>query len=179
MTLINYIVFSLAIGIQTLVAMRNSAEAHPVALTRGLIISLILCSIYTIMLAGGTFLGNLFHFDYPPADHALFLGFFVLVIVKLLFSLRRTAVTGYDISPYSSAILAGIALGINILLLGIGIGFEAPLGEDVWKMLTPLVLLVLLMSMWGIMLGRKKIDIRPKRWLYISLLCLLVVALVG
>jgi len=179
MTIINYIVLALAFAIQSLVSMRNSAVEHPISLTRGLGVSSILTLVFTLMLALGMWLGNMFRFDYAQVDHSMFLGFMILAVVKLLFSIRRATVTGYDISTLGKSLLVAVALGINLLIVGIGMGFVSQLATDRWKMAIPLMLLVFLMSMWGIMLGRKNIDIRPKRWQYISILCLLVVSIVG
>lgn len=179
MTIINYIVLSLALGIQSLVSMRNSAAEHPIELTKGLGVSSIMAVVFTLMLALGMLLGNLFSFGFEQVDHSMFLGFMILAVIKLLFSIKRTIVTGYDISSMGKTVMVAVALGINVLIVGIGIGFISLLRANIWKMAIPLTLLVFLMSMWGIMLGRRDIDIRPKRWLYIGILCLLVVMLVG
>ena len=179
MNLISYIVLALVMGISALVAMRNSAEAHPVQLTRGIVISLILCVMFTLLMGVGMLVGDLLRFDYPSADKAVCAGLLLVVILKKLFSVKSTTISAYNIEQLSSVLLVAMALGINVLLVGIGVGFLCVLPVDLWKMAVPTMLLVFLMSMWGIMLGRKQVDIRPRRWIYLGMLGLLVVALVG
>lgn len=179
MNLISYLVLALVLGIQALVALRNSAAANPVQLTRGLLISLILSVAFTLLMVAGMLVGDLLCFEFPQTDKAICAGLLVLVVVRQFFSLRRTAVTAYSLERLSAVLMLAIALGINVLLIGLGIGFVCQWPADLWKMALLAQPMVFLMGMWGIMLGRKKIDIRPRRWLYISLLALLVVALVS
>lgn len=179
MTLISYIVLALALGIQAFVALRNSAAAHPMRLTRGVLVSVLLALVFAALLAGGMTVGEMLRLDVPQVDKSIALGLFGVVVVKQLFSLRASVTTGYDIQRLGAAIVVALALGINALLLGMGVGFVANLSADWLKMALPLLLLVSLMGTWGIMLGRKQVDIRPRRWLYISMLCLLVVAVVA
>ena len=73
--------------------------------------------------------------------------------------------------------LLGIASGINVLLIGIGLGFLVVASEDGIKGPICLAIVVFLISYWAIMLGRQKKTIRERRWLLISVLLLLVSAI--
>lgn len=175
MSIINYIVLALGLSITALIASRNSAEQHPVQLTQGLLHSLIMGVGFALLMAIGVLIGNLLAFDIPSVDRNVFLGLFLVVIVKLLFGNKKSQAS-FNITKVSVSILMAVAVGINPLLIGISVGFTNPLS---WLLVLCSLVFTLLMSFWGIMLGRKKVDIRQRRWQLISVLCLLVVMLVS
>lgn len=181
MTIISYIVLALAVGIQVLLSMRDCAEQTPIQLNKGLLHSAILAIIFILMMGLGIWIANIFLPSYPDDVAGMVtLGIFLVVIAKIFFGTKKGSnVSAYDISRSGTMVLLSIALGINVFLLGLGAGFVGQFESDLLKMAIPMFLLVFPMSMWGIMLGRNKIDIRPRRWRLISVLCLLVVAVVS
>lgn len=178
MTLLNHIVLASAIGIQLFVSMRNSTAEHPVRLTRALLNSMVATLLFLLLFWCGLGMGQLLRFDLPEVDRNIFLGLFLLVIIKILFGLKRAA-TPADVSQWKGLLLLSFALGINVLILGIGLGFILDTGASPWRWATPQMVVVPLMGFWGSMLGRQQVDVRPKRWQLLSLLMFLVVAIVA
>lgn len=176
MTIVDYIVLSLAIGVDAMVAMRPCAEQSPVRLVKGLLLSLCMGVVYVALMSAGVVIANRLRFDLPEVDKMICLGFIVLVAVKMLLGLKKEP-GAYDITRFGVALLMDVARGINVLLIGLGVGFVGLLADDFWKYALPMLGLVSLSSMWGIMLGRKKVAVRHRRWKVIAVLCLLVIAI--
>lgn len=178
MTIIDYIVLAFSLGIMALVAVQSCVSQSNVDLLRGLSISSVMSLVFVAFVALGMLVANKVRFDILEVDKMIAFGLIIIVIVKLLFSIRKgNVMSAYNIQQFSTLILFVIALGINALIVGLGVGFVGQLGDDFFKMAIPLFLVVWLMTMWGIMLGRKKIDIRHRRWQLIGILCLIVIAI--
>ncbi len=175
MTVIDYIVLSLAVGIDAMTAMRTCAEQSAVRPVKGLLVSLCMGMVYVVMMSLGVLIANRLHFDLPEVDSMICLGFIVLVAVKMLLGMKK-GMGAYDIGRFGTAILVAIALGINVLLIGLGTGFVGLISVDFWKYAVPMLALVSFAAMWGIMLGRRNVEVRHRRWKVIAVICLLVVA---
>lgn len=177
MSIIDYIVLAFSLGIMALVAVQSCVSQTKVALLRGLTISSVMSLSFVVFVALGMWLANKVRFDIPEVDSMISFGLIIVVVVKLLFSIRKgNVMSAYNIQQMSTLVSFVIALGINALILGLGVGFVGQLGADILKMAIPLVLVVWLMTMWGIMLGRRNVDIRHRRWQLIGILCLVVIA---
>ena len=106
----------------------------------------------------------------------VFVGLVVLTSIKMLFSIRRNKkkeLSLYDLSRWSTVVALSIASGINVMIVGMGIGFLPSTTGDRWNALIPIAIATWLLSYWGIMMGRQKVELRENRWLVVALLLLL------
>ena len=175
------LLFALAMGLTCLTTLRNSARHAPMRLTRGLAYSLLMGITHALMLLGGMWLASLWRFQAGSLDTYVFVGIMLLLAAKLALGLfdKKNAEAAYDIARPSTFLLLCIALGINSLIGGMALGFLTTLPQG-WLMASlPLLLLVLLLSYVGIMLGRRDIAIRQRRWGLFSILFLLVTVFVN
>lgn len=185
MSLVSYIVIALALGIVNMLLFRQCGEATPVRLSAGLLIVLVVSAIHVIMYYLGGLLGGLLSLHSPSNPHMyadvnayIFLGLTIIVILKMgvpylrkdprlpLFSLRNSG----------SVLAMSVATGINVLLIGIGTGF-ASTSFNLHKILWPLLIASLLLGYWGLMLGRQKVQLRPRRWMVVACIFLLATAI--
>lgn len=181
MTILEYIVLSIALGISSLVVIRDSAEKKRIRLSRGLLVALVVAIVQTVMLELGILIGNLLRFDMPDYDNLIFLGVFLLVAIRMLAKVfrRNKETPAFDISHWGTIFALAVAVGINVLLIGIGAGFRVLFETDLWRSSIPMLVVLFVFCYWAIMLGRQKVDIRPKRWCALSVLMLLVLAVSG
>jgi putative Mn2+ efflux pump MntP len=114
-------------------------------------------------------------------DNLVYLGLMILVAVRLLFRSGKKSrqVQPYDISRFSTALLLGVAVGINTLIVGIALGFRMLLCENIWRATIPLVVIMTIFGLLGLMLGRQKKEIRARRYTLFAVLFLLAFALKG
>lgn len=187
MTVFEYIVIALAFGIETMIFMRRHTERVPVKLTRGATLSAIVALVYVVLFLLGLRIGNILRFATPDGatlydntNILVFVGLAVVVVLKMMVSLRRRKKQEsvvYNIERYSTMIALAFALGINVLIFGLAVGFLPSSDRDSWRAAIPMFIAVFLLSYWGVMLGRQKVAIREKRWIFISLLLLLSVVI--
>lgn len=187
MTVFEYIVIALAFGIETMIFMRRHTERVPVKLTRGATLSAIVALVYVVLFLLGLRIGNILRFASPDGatlydntNILVFVGLAVVVVLKMMVFLRRRKKQEsvvYNIERYSTMIALAFALGINVLIFGLAVGFLPSSDRDSWRAAIPMFTAVLLLSYWGVMLGRQKVAIREKRWIFISLLLLLSVVI--
>lgn len=187
MSIISFIIIAIALGISTMVLMKRCAEATPVRLSAGLLIATMVAMVHTVLFIVGMLAGNLLRFEsaddpfaYAEVNALVLMGMTVVVLLKLLFPyLRREPKLA--VFPLSGGLgrtlLMTVASGINIFLLGMGVGFVALLSQGVHRAVWPLFTLTLLFSYLGIMYGRQKVEMRPRRWIIISCVLLLGVAI--
>lgn len=186
----DYIVIALAFGLEAVMYMRNSVEQTRISLVRGLASAFLMAAVFVGFMLLGMLVGNFFQFQQPDdgfldegiqqINSLIFLGFALVVVFKLLMGIRKNrALPAYDISTTGTMLLFSVATGINVLILGIGMGFLYKVGADVWKVSVPMFLSVLLFAFWGVMLGRNKVVMRHRRWQFIAVLCLLGIAVKG
>lgn len=178
---LEYIILSLALALPVLLTLRDSADKVRLRLSRGLLVSLLLAAEQVLLILLGMYLGNLLRFDIPEYDTPVFLGLFIVVAIRMFITaFRKTKKADapvFDISRWPTVLLMGIATGTNALFVGLGLGFRASLAQDVWAVAIPLLVAVFLFSYLGIMLGRQHKALRPRRWLLIAVLFLLVYAI--
>ena len=78
-----------------------------------------------------------------------------------------------------TVLLLGVATGVNALFIGLGLGFRVLIENDLWKVGIPLLIIVFLFSYLGIMYGRRKKEVRARRWMLLGVLFLLILAVKG
>ncbi|MBQ9547428.1 MAG: manganese efflux pump [Bacteroidales bacterium] len=187
MTIFEYILIALAFGTETMLFMRRHTEKVPVRLTQGAALASIVALVYAVMFLLGIRIGNILRFADPDmgasfdtANSLVFVGLAVVVVLKMLISLRRRKnreAVIYNIERYTTMVALAFAMGINVLIFGLGVGFLPATDGDLWRVAIPMFVAVLLLAYWGIMLGRQKVEIREKRWIFISVILLLAVVL--
>lgn len=184
MSVIEYIILSLALAIPVLVTLRGCALSHRIRLSWGLAASLILAVEHTLLILLGAWVGNMLRFDIPDYDNLIYLGLIVVVALRMFFPAFRKgdkALPAYDISRLATILLLGVATGTNALFVGLGLGFHphVQLPAHLWRIAVPMLVAVFLFSYWGIMLGRRKKEVRQRRWQLIAVLFLLIFAIKG
>lgn len=184
MSVFEYFVLSLALGIELMTIMRTCAEKAPIRLTRGLAVSFLAAIVYALFLYLGIQIGNLLRFEgddglYDNINSMVYLGMMIVIGVKMLLPVYRKGQQrpAYDISRWGTVLALIVASGINVLLIGIGLGFLVSASDEGLKGPICLAIVVFLISYWAIMLGRQKKAIREHRWLLIAVLLLLVSAI--
>ncbi|MBR4229518.1 MAG: hypothetical protein IKR83_02270 [Bacteroidales bacterium] len=181
-----YIVLALAFAISNMLLFRRCAELTPIRLTRGLGLTLCVAAVQTALFLLGMVLGNLLRFELPDdsaafstANAMIFLGLDIFVMLRMLLPhLRREPrLPLFDLGNGKATIAISLTAAINPLLVGLGAGFVAS-SADIHK-LWPIAMLVLLwiFGYWGVMLGRRKVAIRPVRWMVIAAIMLLGVGI--
>ena len=184
MMLAAYILLSFALGIETLLVVRSCAMQVPIRLTRGLAVSFLLAVIQTFMLAAGILLGSRLQFRdadgaglYDKVNGLVCLGLLVVLGLKLLPRRNKQTVRSFDISRWSTVTTLAFALGINVLIAGLAMGFGYPV--QLAKACIPMGAVVFLCAYLGIMMGRQNLAIRERRWSLFSVLFVLGAALIS
>lgn len=193
MSVIEFIILSLALSVEALVMMHGCARSTSVTLTRGLGSSFLIAVINALLLTAGMWAGNLLRFTpeglapdavateqlLTDADNLVYLGLLILVALRLLFRTRRRAreAQPYDISRWATTMALGVAVGINTLIVGLALGFRIPLANNAWRATIPLVVIMTLAAFFGVMMGRQQQEIRARRYTLIAVLFLLAFAL--
>lgn len=187
MSIISFIIIAIALGISTMVLIKRCAEATPVRLSAGLLIATMVAMVHTVLFIVGMLAGNLLRFEsaddpfaYTEVNSLVLMGMTVVVLLKLLspYLRREPKLAVFPLNGgLGRTLLMTVASGINIFLLGMGVGFVALLSQDVHRAVWPLFTLTLLFSYLGIMYGRQKVEMRPRRWIIISCVLLLGVAI--
>ena len=105
----------------------------------------------------------------------------ILVALRLLFRSGKKSrqVQPYDISRFGTALLLGVAVGINTLFVGLALGFRIPLADNLWRAAIPMVVIMTLFALLGLMLGRQQKELRARRYTLFAVLFLLAFALKG
>ena len=182
MSVIEFIILSFALSVPVMVTLRGCALQNPIRLTRGLGNSFLVSSIHVLLMVAGLYIGNLLRFGFPEYDNLVYLGFMVVVGLRMFFPAFRKKekpLPAYDISRWSTVLLLGVATGTNTLFVGLGLGFLVPFQANVWRVAVPLFVVMFLLCYLGIMLGRTKKDLRARRWQLIAVLFLLIFAIKG
>lgn len=187
MSIISFIIIAIALGISTMVLIKRCAEATPVRLSAGLLIATMVAMVHTVLFIVGMLAGNLLRFEsaddpfaYAEVNSLVLMGMTVVVLLKLLspYLRRERKLAVFPLNGgLGRTLLMTVASGINIFLLGMGVGFVALLSQGVHRAVWPLFTLTLLFSYLGIMYGRQKVEMRPRRWIIISCVLLLGVAI--
>lgn len=177
MSVFSYILLALAVSLSAMVSVKNSAVAFPIRLTRGLGVAFLMAAMQCVMLSLGMFVANSMpQFEFQDYNNLIFIGLSVLVAVRYLYNVfsknRREA--AFDISNWGVVAALSLAVGMNVMLLGLALGFKASLGSDCLKALVPMFITMMLFVYCGIMLGRQKAEIKTRRWLFFATIFLLV-----
>ena len=174
--------------------MHGCALKNKIPLTKGMAESVLVALVNAVLLIVGIWIGSKLKFTpsgidpetsstgslLADTDGLVYLGLLILVAVRLLFRSGRKSrqVQPYDISRYSTALLLGVALGINTLIVGLAVGFR-PVMSNLWAASVPLFVIMTLMAFLGVMLGRSGKEIRARRYTLFAVLFLLAFALKG
>lgn len=194
MSLIEFIILAIALSFEALVVMHGCALKNKIKLSKGLAESFLVAFVNALLLVAGIWIGSMLKFTpagvdpdasrtdslLADTDGLVYLGLLILVAVRLLFRSGKKSrqVQPYDISRYGTAILLGVALGINTFIVGIAVGFR-PVMSNLWAASIPLFVLMTLFAFLGVMLGRKGKEIRARRYTLFAVLFLLAFALKG
>ena len=198
MSLIEFIILSIALSFEALIVMHGCALKNKIPLTKGLAESAIIALVNALLLAAGIWIGSLLKFSPAGAptspwassssttalltdtDNLVYLGLMLLVAIRLLFRSGKKSrkVQPYDISRYGTALLLGVAIGINTLIVGLAVGFR-PVMSNLWSASLPLFVVMTLFAFLGLMLGRSGKEIRARRYTLFAVLFLLAFALKG
>lgn len=175
MSVIFYILLALALGFSTSLVVRSCAEHNPVRLSYGLVVALTIALVHAVFLAAGAFLAGGLTFSLPEVDSLVYAGLLALVAVKLWIGMRgkNRPAPAYDISRWTTVLLLAVATGVNVLVAGLGVGFIASMSADLWKCVVPMVVITFLLLYFAIMLGRRKVQVKPRLWTFVSVLLLL------
>ena len=193
MSVIEFIILSLALSVEALVIMHGCARNQTVSLTRGLTDSFVMAVINAVLLVVGMWVGNLLRFTpeglspdeiateqlLTDADNLVYLGLLILVALRLLFRTGRKArqAQPYDINRMGTVAALGVAVGVNTLIVGLALGFRIFAANNILRAVIPLVLLMTLAAFFGLMMGRQQQEIRSRRYTLFAVLFLLAFAL--
>ena len=181
-----YIVLALAFGISNMLLFRRCAELTPIRLTRALLLTFFVAAVQAALFMGGEAIGNLMRFELPDdadafrrANALIFFGLDLFVLLRMLlpYLRREPKLPLFDLGNEKVRVALALTAAINPLLVGLGAGFVASSAQ--FSIVLPLVMLVLmwLFGYWGVMLGRRKVEMRPRRWMLIAAALLLGVAI--
>ena len=182
MSIATYIVLSIAFGVTAMLLMRRCAETTPVKLTKGLAIMFVTATIYVLLFILGITLGDLLRIEgadapqlYARTNAYIFLGLAIFVALRMLLPhlKRKPQLPVFDLRNWCSVIAMSVASGINVLLIGLGLGFVMPLAGHIHWAIWPLFISSVLLGYTGIMFGRQKVTIRPLRWMIVACILLL------
>lgn len=160
------------------------SEAKSIRLSSGILKVLLVAIIHVVLYYLGEMLGSILSFNspcepelYKDINTYIFLGLTTVVAIKMFtpYLRREPRLPVFDLSDFRSVLAMAVATGINTLLLGIGTGFVKQVGSSsalIWMLLITCTLLGTI----GLMFGRQKVAIRPRRWMAVSCLLLLGVA---
>lgn len=164
---------------------RRCGEATPVRLTSGLLIVLVVAVVHALLYYSGILVGGLLMLRSPDDSHLyddvnayIFLGMVIVVVIKMFFPYlrREPRLPVFDLSRGGTVLGMAVVTGINVLLPGIGVGFVAK-DPSVHVILWPLLIFNLVLGYLGLMYGRQKVQMRPRRWMVLACVLLLVTAI--
>jgi len=187
MSIVSFIVIAIALGISAMLLMRRCAEATPVPLSTGLLISFTMAIVHVALFCMGICMGNMLRFELPEDPEAfahpnsfVLLGLSAIVAIKMMWPYmgRKTQPMAFGLNAgILRVLLFTIATGINGFLLGIGVGFVAPFAGHFHRAFWPLLIATFLFSYLGIMYGRQHVKLRPRRWMLVSVVIIIVTAI--
>ena len=177
-----YIVLALAFGINTMILMRRCAEATPIKLTKGLGITFLVSIVSCLFFMLGISLGDLLRIEgsdapqlYARTNAFISLGLAVFVSLRMLlpYLRRKPQLAVFDLRNWGSVAAMAVASSINILLTGLVLGFVNSLSGNIHWAIWPMCVSVLILGYLGIMFGRQKVEMRPRRWMIVA--CILII----
>ncbi len=177
MNVFGYILFALALGLNAMLAMRNSAQYAKIRLTRGLFYAVLTAFVAVLLVLAGIWMASLFTYQIGDLDSGVFDGVMILLAGKWAIATlsKHQREASYNIADTRTMVLLSIALGLDALIGGIGFGFAADIADSWLKASLPIVLLVALFVYFGIMLGRSGVELKQRRWRLVAILFVVVV----
>lgn len=193
MSIIEFIILAIALSFEALIIMHGCASKSNIRLTKGLAESAIIALEGAALLIIGMWIGNLLRFTpeslgesatrdlLTDTDNLVCLALMIFVALRLMFRTgsKKHKAPNYDISRFGTAVLLGIAVGINSLLVGLGLGFRIDAGDNIWRAAIPLFVITTIFALLGVMLGRQQKELRSRRYALIAALFILAFALKG
>lgn len=193
MSIIEFIILAIALSFEALIIMHGCASKSNIRLTKGLAESAIIALESSALLIIGMWIGNLLRFTpdslgesttrdlLTDSDNLVCLALMIFVALRLMFRTgsKKHKAPNYDISRFGTAVLLGIAVGINSLLVGLGLGFRIDAGDNIWRASIPLFVITTIFALLGVMLGRQQKELRSRRYALVAALFILAFALKG
>ncbi len=186
MTIAAYIVVAAAMSITDMLLFRRCAEPYPVRLSTGLTIALIVALVQAALYMAGIAIGDLLRLEstsdatmYSRPNAYISLGLFIIVILKFLlpYLRREPKLPTFNIQEMKPIVAMAFATGINMLLIGIAMGFASQIERNIHVATWPMLGMTFLFSYFGIMFGRQKVTMRPRRWMIVTCVLLLGTAI--
>lgn len=185
MSIVSYIVIALAMGIVNMLLFRRCGEATPVRLSAGLLTIMGQSAIHAAMYYLGGLLGMLLCMRsaddpgmYADINAYIFMGLVLVVIIKMLFPYLRKEprLPMFDLNNGMVFGAMVVITGINVFLVGLGAGFVED-ANPIHKMVWPMFGMSFVLGYLGLMFGRQKVQLRPRRWMVVACVLLLGTAL--
>ena len=185
MSIVSYIVIALAMGIVNMLLFRRCGEATPVRLSAGLLTIMGQSAIHAAMYYLGGLLGMQFCMRsaddpgmYADINAYIFMGLVLVVIIKMLFPYLRKEprLPMFDLNNGMVFGAMVVITGINVFLVGLGSGFVED-ANPIHKMVWPMFGMSFVLGYLGLMFGRQKVQLRPRRWMVVACVLLLGTAL--
>ena len=187
MHVITFVVFAMALGISVMMLMHRCADAVPISLPSGLLVSVTLAMVHVVLFCLGMLIGNVFRFEsvvdpeeFSRSNAFVCFGLALIVAVKQIWPYlgRKTAPLSYEINTGTVRVFFfTVATGINGFLLAIGVGFVLPLVDYFHAVVWIFLAFFFVFSYLGIMFGRQHIVLRPRRWMLLSSVMIFVIAI--
>lgn len=155
-----------------MIELRRSATATDIKSLRGLGISVTICVFQAALMLGGIYLGKALRIEPTELNDTVALALLVVVAVKLFITtLSKKERQNYDLTRTATIFALSIALAINTLITGIGLGMAT---NNMKATLITLCVAIAVSSLFfneiGIMLGRQKKKLREKRHQTVAIL---------
>lgn len=181
-----YIVLALAFGISDMILFQRCGKITPIRLSRGMMVTLVVAVVQTMLFMLGMLLGDLLRFELPTDAQAfaktnamIFMGLAVFVVLRMLMPhLRREPkLPLFNLGNNAACVAMAFATGINYLLIGLGAGFVVSIECDFHKALWPMLVVLFLTGYFGLMLGRRNVALRTRRWMIVVAVLIMAVAI--
>lgn len=180
MPIASTIILALALGISAMLLLHRCSEQSAIQLLPGIGVVAATAVIHTLLFWLGQFVGSMLSFQseedptrYTDVNSYIFLGLTAIVVLKMLapYLRREPRLPVFDLTQHLAVLAMAVSTGTNVLLIGVGVGF---VGSS-----SPIALLVatLVLGTLGLMFGRQKVELRPRRWMIIASVLLLGVAI--
>ncbi|MBR1784265.1 MAG: manganese efflux pump [Bacteroidales bacterium] len=186
MSVISMLAMALAIGIADMLLLYRHNKTADMRPSQSLLATLTVAVIHTGLYLLGVIVGQLVRFssangaDLYAKENALLLavlGAFVALRQLRPYLRRKKNKTAIDPAVNHPVIMMAMATGINILLLGLGVGCADGNRHSLHIVVWPLLGLTILLGHFGAMMGRQHTNLRQKRWIALS--SLMIVAAIA
>ena len=178
--ILSAIVIAIALSIRMLLVARGCALQCEIRLTKGLAVSAVLALVHVALFYVAMLLGDILKFDdslFGNVNELVFIGIILIVSVRWIFQVWRKdrALPAYGINRWGTVAGLALATGLNVFMVGLGFGFVS--GSPRLYLSLPLFVTTLLSSYFGIMFGRRKVEMNIRRWQFLAIVMLLGVAI--